>query len=63
MSDSEKHSIEQVDRASTLKEPAPVTQSSEPVIDPVAERKFVRKLDWILLPLFIVIYGLNYIDR
>ncbi|TEB32345.1 MFS general substrate transporter [Coprinellus micaceus] len=63
MADSEKHSIEQVERASTLKEAEQVTQSSEPVIDPVAERKFVRKLDWILLPLFIVIYGLNYIDR
>ena len=63
MSDSEKHSIEQVERDSTLKEPVQVAQSSEPEIDPVAERKFVRKLDWILLPLFIVIYGLNYIDR
>ncbi|KAF5332795.1 hypothetical protein D9611_005179 [Ephemerocybe angulata] len=36
---------------------------SEESIDPEAEKKLVRKLDWILLPLFTVIYGLNYIDR
>ncbi|KAJ7180789.1 MFS general substrate transporter [Mycena filopes] len=32
-------------------------------IDPEAERKLVRKLDWILLPLFTVIYCTNFVDR
>ncbi|KAF8892196.1 MFS general substrate transporter [Infundibulicybe gibba] len=32
-------------------------------IDPVAERALVRKLDWALLPLFTLIYGVNFIDR
>ncbi|KAG2011917.1 high-affinity nicotinic acid transporter [Coprinopsis cinerea AmutBmut pab1-1] len=32
-------------------------------IDPEAERKLVRKLDWILLPLFTLIYVCNFIDR
>ncbi|TFK53257.1 MFS general substrate transporter [Heliocybe sulcata] len=32
-------------------------------INAEAEKKLVRKLDWILLPLFTVIYGLNFIDR
>jgi len=34
-----------------------------PAIDPVAERRLVRKFDWILLPLFTVIYMANFIDR
>ncbi|KAJ7759145.1 MFS general substrate transporter [Mycena metata] len=33
------------------------------VIDPEAERKLVRKLDWILLPLFTLIYCTNFVDR
>jgi len=32
-------------------------------IDPVAERKLVRKLDYILLPLFCLIYAVNFVDR
>ncbi|KAJ2928041.1 hypothetical protein H1R20_g9056, partial [Candolleomyces eurysporus] len=32
-------------------------------IDPEAERKLIRKLDWILLPLFTAIYMCNFIDR
>ncbi|KAF8197016.1 MFS general substrate transporter [Pholiota molesta] len=32
-------------------------------IDPVAERRLVRKLDLIMLPLFTLIYALNFIDR
>ncbi|KAF9484537.1 MFS general substrate transporter [Pholiota conissans] len=32
-------------------------------IDPVAEAKLVRKLDIIMLPLFTLIYALNFIDR
>ncbi|KDQ51940.1 hypothetical protein JAAARDRAFT_198604 [Jaapia argillacea MUCL 33604] len=32
-------------------------------IDPEVERRLVRKLDWVLLPLFTVIYALNFIDR
>ncbi|KAH6915822.1 major facilitator superfamily domain-containing protein [Coprinopsis sp. MPI-PUGE-AT-0042] len=32
-------------------------------IDPEAERKLVRKLDWMLLPLFTLIYICNFIDR
>ncbi|KAJ6581668.1 MFS general substrate transporter [Mycena capillaripes] len=33
------------------------------VIDPEAERRLVRKLDWILLPLFTLIYCTNFVDR
>ncbi|KAJ7043759.1 MFS general substrate transporter [Mycena alexandri] len=36
---------------------------SHVVIDPEAERKLVRKLDWILLPLFTLIYCTNFVDR
>ncbi|KAJ7180788.1 MFS general substrate transporter [Mycena filopes] len=32
-------------------------------IDPEAERKLARKLDWILLPLFTLIYCTNIVDR
>ncbi|KAJ7334300.1 MFS general substrate transporter [Mycena albidolilacea] len=32
-------------------------------IDPEAERRLVRKLDWILLPLFTLIYCTNFVDR
>lgn len=32
-------------------------------IDPVAEKRLLRKLDWILLPLFTIIYMCNFIDR
>ncbi|KAF5373342.1 hypothetical protein D9615_007389 [Tricholomella constricta] len=37
--------------------------STENVIDLVAERKLLRKLDLILLPLFTVAYCTNFIDR
>lgn len=64
MSEPEKSgSIELIEQGSTLKESVEVSEKSEPEIDPVAERKLVKKLDWVLLPLFIIIYGLNYIDR
>ncbi|KAF7308338.1 MFS general substrate transporter [Mycena chlorophos] len=33
------------------------------VIDPIAEKKLLRKLDWILLPLFGLIYATNFVDR
>lgn len=32
-------------------------------IDPVAEKRLVRKLDFILLPMFCLIYCTNFIDR
>ncbi|KAF7370479.1 MFS general substrate transporter [Mycena sanguinolenta] len=37
--------------------------SNEVVIDPQAERRLVRKLDWALLPLFTLIYCTNFVDR
>ncbi|KAJ6518943.1 MFS general substrate transporter [Mycena sanguinolenta] len=37
--------------------------SDESVIDPQAERRLVRKLDWALLPLFTLIYCTNFVDR
>ncbi|KAJ7622953.1 MFS general substrate transporter [Mycena polygramma] len=37
--------------------------TSDLVIDPEAERRLVRKLDWVLLPLFTVIYCTNFVDR
>ncbi|KAK6967120.1 putative transporter C11D3.18C [Favolaschia claudopus] len=33
------------------------------VIDPEAERRLVRKLDWILMPLFTLLYCTNFVDR
>lgn len=35
----------------------------EYVIDPKAEKRLLRKLDWILLPMFTLIYCMNFIDR
>jgi len=32
-------------------------------IDPVAEKKLLRKLDFILLPLFMLLYATNFVDR
>ncbi|KJA23798.1 hypothetical protein HYPSUDRAFT_39654 [Hypholoma sublateritium FD-334 SS-4] len=32
-------------------------------IDPTAEKRLLRKLDYTLLPLFTLLYGLNFIDR
>jgi hypothetical protein len=32
-------------------------------IDPVAEQRLLRKLDWTLIPLCTVIYLINFIDR
>uniref|UniRef100_A0A0W0EWA1 Major facilitator superfamily (MFS) profile domain-containing protein n=1 Tax=Moniliophthora roreri TaxID=221103 RepID=A0A0W0EWA1_MONRR len=32
-------------------------------IDPVTEKRLLRKLDWQLLPLFTIIYCINFIDR
>ncbi|KAF8523418.1 major facilitator superfamily domain-containing protein [Gautieria morchelliformis] len=32
-------------------------------IDPVAEKRLLRKLDWALLPLFALLYLTNFIDR
>ncbi|KAG2022623.1 high-affinity nicotinic acid transporter [Coprinopsis cinerea AmutBmut pab1-1] len=32
-------------------------------IDPEAERRLIKKLDWTLLPLFTITYVCNYIDR
>ncbi|TEB22552.1 MFS general substrate transporter [Coprinellus micaceus] len=32
-------------------------------IDPEAERRLLKKLDWVLLPLFTAIYCCNFIDR
>ncbi|KAJ6519085.1 MFS general substrate transporter [Mycena sanguinolenta] len=37
--------------------------TNEFVIDPEAERRLVRKLDWTLLPLFTLIYCTNFVDR
>ncbi|KAF7370378.1 MFS general substrate transporter [Mycena sanguinolenta] len=37
--------------------------ANEFVIDPEAERRLVRKLDWSLLPLFTLIYCTNFVDR
>ncbi|KAF6746647.1 major facilitator superfamily domain-containing protein [Ephemerocybe angulata] len=46
------------------KSPSTPTPSEAPVdINPEAERRLVRKLDLIILPLFIVIYCCNFIDR
>ncbi|KAJ6514989.1 MFS general substrate transporter [Mycena vitilis] len=39
------------------------TRASDYVIDPEAERRLVRKLDWVLLPLFTIIYCTNFVDR
>ncbi|KAK7056452.1 hypothetical protein VNI00_003007 [Paramarasmius palmivorus] len=33
------------------------------IIDPVAEKRLLRKLDWRLIPLFTLIYCTNFVDR
>ncbi|RXW23316.1 hypothetical protein EST38_g2554 [Candolleomyces aberdarensis] len=45
--------------------PTPVSKDVdfEQEIDPVAEARLLRKLDWILLPMFTAIYCCNFIDR
>ncbi|TFK29613.1 MFS general substrate transporter [Coprinopsis marcescibilis] len=49
----------------SLPSPSSVSVQSMEVyeIDPEAERKLVRKLDWLLLPSFTLIYVCNFIDR
>ncbi|KAJ2927563.1 hypothetical protein H1R20_g9531, partial [Candolleomyces eurysporus] len=58
---SDKHSSELEVEKGSLEET--IDKVEDDGIDPVAEQKLVKKLDWIFLPLFTVIYGLNYIDR
>ncbi|KAK2616192.1 hypothetical protein QQS21_000824 [Conoideocrella luteorostrata] len=37
--------------------------ASDLVIDPIAERKLLRKLDFIIIPTFFVIYMMSFLDR
>jgi hypothetical protein len=37
--------------------------SSDTHIDPVAERKLVRKLDLIIIPTFFIVYMMSFLDR
>ncbi|KAF4569590.1 hypothetical protein EYR40_008568 [Pleurotus pulmonarius] len=39
------------------------SNTSADEIDPVAEQLLRRKLDWILLPLFTIVYCTNFVDR
>ncbi|CAA7266285.1 unnamed protein product [Cyclocybe aegerita] len=62
----EKAIVEHLEGEDKLAETSTSDASREdvhPIIDPEAERKVVRKLDYVLLPLFTVIYCLNFIDR
>ncbi|KAI5117897.1 hypothetical protein M0805_001554 [Coniferiporia weirii] len=47
----------------TAESPPSLSDDSLSVIDPVAEKRLLRKLDLILLPLFTLIYATNFIDR
>ncbi|TEB22549.1 MFS general substrate transporter [Coprinellus micaceus] len=51
------------EKASSLISSSSVPIPPVPVIDPLAEKRLVKKLDWILLPLFTSIYVCNFIDR
>lgn len=42
---------------------AEATSSRLPDIDPVAERRLLQKLDLVLLPLFMLLYTTNFVDR
>ncbi|CAA7263266.1 unnamed protein product [Cyclocybe aegerita] len=64
--DSEKATVEHLEGEDKFAKSSTSNASKEdvhPVIDPEAERKLVRKLDYALLPLFTIIYCLNFIDR
>ncbi|CAA7269243.1 unnamed protein product [Cyclocybe aegerita] len=70
--DSEKVAIEHVDGEDKIAKSttSDVSKSKEdvvvaalPVVDPEAERKLLRKIDLALLPMFTLIYCLNFIDR
>ena len=37
--------------------------NSEPYIDPEAEKRLVRKLDWMLSPMMVLIFLVAYLDR
>ncbi|KAJ2914101.1 hypothetical protein MD484_g6323, partial [Candolleomyces efflorescens] len=52
-----------IEKAGSLGSSSLPPRNTTPEIDPEAERKLVRKLDWILLPLFTAIYMCNFIDR
>lgn len=55
-----------IEKISPSSSPGPDTQSQPgeaTTIDPQAEARLVRKLDWALMPLFTTIYCLNFIDR
>ncbi|RXW12939.1 hypothetical protein EST38_g12914 [Candolleomyces aberdarensis] len=51
-----------LDVASDTKVPA-IDSPQPPSLNSDAERRLLRKLDWILLPLFTAIYCCNFIDR
>ncbi|KAF5326743.1 hypothetical protein D9619_004681 [Psilocybe cf. subviscida] len=48
---------------SLTKSGASLSLDVEDDIDPIAERRLLRKLDMIMLPMFTIIFGLNFIDR
>ncbi|KAG2018768.1 high-affinity nicotinic acid transporter [Coprinopsis cinerea AmutBmut pab1-1] len=43
--------------------PSKFDSDDDYIIDPIEEKKLLRKLDWILLPMFTAIYCFNFIDR
>ncbi|KAF6747659.1 major facilitator superfamily domain-containing protein [Ephemerocybe angulata] len=56
--------IEKADISQTPSPPSsPIASQLLTEINPEAERRLVKKLDWILLPLFTAIYCCNFIDR
>ncbi|KAJ7281366.1 MFS general substrate transporter [Mycena rebaudengoi] len=64
-SDSEKAVEQQLDIKQSLEadRDGSSNQYHDISIDSEAERRLVRKLDWILLPLFTLIYATNFVDR
>ncbi|KAF6744579.1 major facilitator superfamily domain-containing protein [Ephemerocybe angulata] len=59
--------IEELEKGAAVEELSQMASSTKELsveeIDPVAEARLLRKLDWIIMPMFTAIYVCNFIDR
>ncbi|EAU82287.2 hypothetical protein CC1G_08899 [Coprinopsis cinerea okayama7 len=57
--------VEKIEHTGSAVDSAPSTKTESETyeIDPVAEKKLLKKLDWVFMPMFTAIYCCNFIDR
>ncbi|KAJ7066448.1 MFS general substrate transporter [Mycena amicta] len=61
--DEKQREAEHLPRAPSIDKASKDSEKVQVEIDPEAERKLLRKLDWNLLPLFTLLYVTNFVDR